>query len=297
MSFRSVFLCALLLFGCVPKTAYLTRSQLLMGHVPVNVTIEIIPDQKEEALKWSEGAYTRAKDLEARISEFQAASEISCLNQRAGKGSCSLSPDSMILLRKAVEISEKTDHAFDIRFASPSKAGRKGQIIFEGQTMARLSHPETRIGLGAIGKGFIVDQMIDFLRSKGVTKALVDAGGDLKALGGPWPVAIQKPGSRSGEASAMTQITDGALSTSGNYEQEGHILDPRSGKKVTRQGSVTVEAKSHTLADALATAFYVMGEQDSLSYQKKFPEVTIIWTDPDGRTRTYPATQARESLP
>ena len=289
MSSRFLFIGLLLITACAPKTILLTRSQLLMGHVPVNVTIETTPDRKAEALELSEEAYARAKTLENKISEYQPNSEVSCLNRQAGRGFCILSPETYALLEEATDLSHKTGHAFDIRFASPTEGGRKGRIIFESAGRVRLSHPETRIGVGAIGKGFIVDQMIEFLRSKGVAKALVDAGGDLKALGGPWAVAIQRPGGNIGETQALPPITNLALSTSGNYEQEGHILDPRSGKQVTRPESVTVLAKSHTLADALATAFYVLGEKESLLYQKKFPGIEMIWANPVGPFRSYPS--------
>ena len=284
----SLLIVLLFLSACAPRTISLTRSRLMMGHVPVNVTIRTSPDLKEKALETSEEAYRLAKKLEGKISEYRPDSEISCLNRAAGKAPCEVSPETLELLRFGLSLSDRTGHALDLRFASPSAAGRRGAVRFPDAEHAFLPHPDTRLGVGSIGKGLILDSMIDLIRSKGFNTALVDAGGDLRALGGPWKVAIQKPGAPPGETAAVFEITDRALATSGNYEQPGHILDPRTGKKVLRDQSVTVIADRHILANALSTAFYVMGEAESVQVLKKFPEVRMIWADPDGATRSYP---------
>jgi FAD:protein FMN transferase len=278
----------LFVVACAPKTISLTRSRLMMGHVPVNVTIRTSIALKEKALETSEEAYALAQRIEGKISEYQPNSEITCLNREAGKAPCEVSPETLELLRFGVSLSDQTDHALDLRFGSASSAGRKGPIRFMGGKRVFLSHPDTQIGVGSIGKGMILDAMIDLIRSKGFEAALVDAGGDLRALGGPWKVAIQKPGAPPGKTAAVFEITDQALATSGNYEQPGHIRDPRTGEKVFRDQSVTVIADRHVLANALSTAFYVLGERESLLYIKKFPGIRVIWTDPTGQTRSYP---------
>lgn len=277
----------LTLTACSPRTLTLTRSRLLMGHVPVNLSLRIRPDQRQAALEAGDGAYRLAQEIEARISEFQPNSEISCLNQQAGKASCSLSPDTYSLLLKALEIAQATDHAFDIRFASPTPAGRKGEILLEPGNRARLVNPGTRIGIASIGKGWIVDQMLDYLKQRGFTQALIDAGGDLRATGGPWKVAIQVPQGAPGEVTALREIQDMALGSSGLYEQGPHILDPSTGKPAIGGGSVTVEGNSLSVSGALGTAFFVMGEAKSQTYLQRFPGFAMIWTDADGTTRRY----------
>ncbi len=268
----------IILSGCAPRSITLTRSRLLMGHVPVNISIETNADRRTEALQASERAYELAQTLEKQISEFKPDSEISCLNQNAGKAFCALSGPSLELIKTALEIGEKTSHAFDIRFASPTQQARSGAILFK-DTEVKLLHPLTRIGVGAIGKGFIVDKMVDLLVSRGFNKVLVDAGGDLRAAGGPWRVAIQIPEAPSGAISNPALIQDEAWSTSGDYEQPGHIRDPRTLKSVRRRGSVTVKAKRLILADALATAFFVLGKEKSQDYITLFPGIEAIWLD------------------
>jgi thiamine biosynthesis lipoprotein len=266
----------------------------MMGHVPVNVTIQISPAQKEKALLASEKAYALAQSLEEKISEYQPKSEVSCLNREAGKGDCLLSPETLNLLKFGMEITSKTQGAFDLRFGSLSPEGRKGNLVIDGNR-ARLSNRDTRIGVGSIGKGLIIDALIDYFRHEGFTKVLVDAGGDLRALGGPWKVAIQTPEGAVGQVSKTFEIRDQALATSGNYEQPGHIIDPRSGKKVIHSSSVTVLADRHMLANGLSTAFYVMGEEESALALRNFPAIQMTWTHADGAFSTYGPFSAPET--
>jgi FAD:protein FMN transferase len=278
-----------LLPACASQPIVFTRSRLLMGHVPVNISIKTSANQKARALAASEAAYQLASRLEAQISEFQANSEISCLNRNAGKQPCSLSPDTLELLQKAVAISAQTDHAFDIRFASNSPVGRKGEIkIYPQSSQALLSNRDTKIGISSIGKGFIVDKMVGLLDHEGFNNVLIDAGGDLMAKGGPWRVAIQVPGAKPGEYSNEQLITDRAMGSSGLYEQGHHIIDPRTGKNIDNFGGITVLADNLTLASALGTGFFVLGEKGFLKYLPNFPKIQVYWINPSGEVRVYP---------
>lgn len=275
--------------ACTPRLITLTRSQLMMGHVPVNISIRIPPQEKERALAASEETYRLGRKTESLISEFQPGSEISCLNQTAGKNPCPISPETLELLQKSLEIGTLTDHAFDIRFSSPSAAGRRGKISIDPKrSEAALIHPQTRIGVSSIGKGFIVDRMVEFLRQQGFANVLIDAGGDLRALGGPWQVAIQIPGGNPGDTTSEQTLSDRAMGSSGLYEQGHHIIDPRTGEKIDRQGGITVLAKNLATASALGTGFFVLGEKKFLNYLPRFPGIKVYWIDPDGKTRTYP---------
>src|SRR4029453_8570910 len=111
-----ILIAAFFLAACAPKTIVFTRSRLLMGHVPVNVTLRTSSSLKEKALEMSEGAYELAQGLERKISEYQPDSEISCLNRQAGKASCEVSSETLELLRFGLSLSDQTDHALDLRF-------------------------------------------------------------------------------------------------------------------------------------------------------------------------------------
>ncbi len=299
--------------GCAPKSVLITRSRLMMGHVPVNIVLKTSPQKKERAFEATETVYQVAEKIEGVISEYQPESDISCLNKNAGKKFCLISEETEKILRESLEISKKTDFVFDIRFASLSQAGREAPILIKSdispladkskvshssynqkkeerrKTWAKLTHPDTRIGISAIGKGFILNAMIESLKKDGFDQLLMDGGGDIQASGGPWKVAIQIPSGKPGENSPEFKIENQALATSGNYEQVGNVRNPKTLQKVVRASSVSVIAPTLTLANALTTAFYVLGEEESVFYLEKFPGIKIYWVDPNGKIRVYPS--------
>ena len=130
-------------------------------------------------------------------------------------------------------------------------------------------NPFVQLDFGGIAKGYAVDLAIARLRELGIGNAIVNAGGDLRAMGHhgerPWRVAVRNPGG--GVIGAVEVRGDEALFTSGNYEryrqhqQERypHILDPRSGWPVEDVASVTVITTEGITADAAATALVVAG--------------------------------------
>ncbi len=133
----------------------------------------------------------------------------------------------------------------------------------------KSDNPHVQLDFGGIAKGYAVDLAIERLRNMGITSAIVNAGGDLRAMGRhgdrPWNVAVRKPGG--GIIGAVQVRDDEALFTSGNYERfrqdqlkrYPHILDPRTGWPVKDVASVTVIASEGIVADAAATALVVAG--------------------------------------
>lgn len=133
----------------------------------------------------------------------------------------------------------------------------------------RSENPHVQLDFGGIAKGYAVDLAIERLRDLGITNAIVNAGGDLRAMGRhgdrPWNVAVRQPGG--GIIGTVEVRDDEALFTSGNYERfrqdqlkrYPHILDPRSGWPVEDVASVTVITADGIVADATATALVVAG--------------------------------------
>ena len=130
-------------------------------------------------------------------------------------------------------------------------------------------NPVVLLDFGGIAKGYAVDLTIARLRSLGISNAIVNAGGDLRAIGShgdrPWRVAIRKPGG--GNIGSVQVNGDEAIFTSGNYERfrqdeterYPHILDPNTGWPAKDIASVTVITDEGLLADAAATALIVAG--------------------------------------
>ena len=142
------------------------------------------------------------------------------------------------------------------------------------ELQVRFAQKGLEINLGAIGKGWAVDQAVAVLRRHGVRDAFVSAGtstvyalGD-DGLGEGWEVSVRNP--IAGDPLATFRICDRAVSTSAAYERYweitgnrfGHILDPRSGQPAVSMLSATVVAPTATAADALSTAAYVMGIEE-----------------------------------
>jgi thiamine biosynthesis lipoprotein len=140
--------------------------------------------------------------------------------------------------------------------------------------------PEVALDFSALAKGYGVDILAEFINDQGVRNYMIEIGGEIRTLGvndkgSPWIIGINRPD----EASPLTavevplKVSNKAMATSGNYrnsyESRGqkfaHIIHPKTGmSQETDILSVTVLAEDCMTADALATAFMVMGLEKSL---------------------------------
>lgn len=236
---------------------------------------------------------------EALLSKTRAGSDVWRLNHGAGEA-VEVSADTLAVLALAQEVAQRSGGAFDVTIAPVSAlwdfkeeepalpepgalreaASRVDytQISIVGGR-ARLGEGQS-IDLGGIAKGYIADALIAFLKGRGVESALVNIGGNVKALGtkprnAPWQVAVQDPAGEPGASVAKLPLGEGqSLVTSGVYERgfdlDGvryhHILDPVTGYPV-QNGllSATILAESSMLADALSTACFVLGAEKGMA--------------------------------
>lgn len=250
--------------------------------------------------------FNEIQRIENLFSKYKAESEISRLNQ-AGK--LKVSPDTCYILKKAKEFSLASNGAFDItvgplidawgfsnkQYTVPTrqviqdtlkKVGSDKIILNSGDCMVKFGLSGMKIDLGAIAKGYAVDCAVKKLKENKITSCLINAGGQIYALGDksgkPWRVAIKNP--RQSGVSGYLEIKDKAVATSGDYEQYffkdkkrySHILNPKTGHPA-ESGiiSVTVLAKDGLTADALSTAIFVLGREKGEALAKQFPETEI----------------------
>ena len=117
-------------------------------------------------------------------------------------------------------------------------------------------------------KGWAADRVADILVKAGVEHVQVNAAGDLTLRGGfltldgvieTWKIGVVNPDNRQ-EVLRVFEITDGAIATSGTYERGTHIVDPHSGLIAIGAKSATVIGPDGGLADAMATALMVSGD-------------------------------------
>lgn len=254
------------------------------------------PAEAQQAL---ETAADELRALEARLTRFQPASELSALNRAAGDW-FSASETLFEVVRLACEAREASNGLFDPTILNALEAAgydrsfdeigqrQRGAPLQEQTTSQRATQraggridldparrairleADTRLDLGGIAKGWIVDQVIDG-PLRGYTNALVSAGGDLRVRGGPepgqpWYVGIQDP--RPAEAGApdtpiaVLPLGHGALATSGALKRwwlvEGqrrhHLIDPRTGQPANEQRAGPPDTSSSAEHILTATA-------------------------------------------
>ncbi len=158
----------------------------------------------------------------------------------------------------------------------------------------RFSQPGVRIDLGGIAKGYSVDRGIEILQARGITNALVNAGGDSRVIGDrrgrPWMVGIQHP-DHADQVVTRVPLTDRAFSTSGDYEryfdEDGvryhHIIDPHTGDSARKVRSATVIASTATRTDGLSKTAFVLGPDEAMKIYNQLDDVDAILVTPDGR--------------
>ena len=253
--------------------------------------------------------------IDAAFSPYKPDSELSLLNQQATQGWVSVSAELLGLLQQSIKVSELTQGAFDVTFASvgryydyrnreaPDDAKiaqtvqginfRHIEIDAERQQV-RYANPYVYVDLGGIAKGYAVDRGAQILTTAGVTQASVSAGGDSVIVGDrrgqPWTVGIKHP-READKMAAILPLQDTAVSTSGDYErffeQDGvryhHILDPSTGRSAQGAWSVTILGPRGILTDALSTSVFVLGPTQGLALIDQLPGIDAIIIDPQGQ--------------
>ncbi len=256
---------------------HVIRTEVAMGTL---VTIQVAGSGAEDA--GVNDAVDRAfgwfHEIERHCTRFDQHSELRQLTTRIGEPV----PASAILfevVRLALKVAEESGGAFDPTVTSSSLAGLtdvsfRDVRLDDGARTITLLRP-LLLDLGAVAKGLAVDTAARELEP--FSDFVVDAGGDLY-LGGcnpngdPWSVGIRHPrpdGEMDGQLIDSLRVSNAAVCTSGDYERGHHILDPRSGDSAGTVASATVIAPTAMLADALATAAFVLGPIEGISFLER----------------------------
>jgi thiamine biosynthesis lipoprotein len=281
------------------------RTEVLMGTL---VTIHVVPPGAD-ADAAIERAFEWFRDIEARCTRFDGDSELMRLSARIGEP-VPASPILFEAVRFALSVAEDTGGAFDPAvghlmaargFDREHRTGRTMRspvaavegvsyrdvhVDDEARTIT-LDRPLT-LDLGAVAKGLAIDAAARELQPFG--DFAIDAGGDLY-LGGrnpdgaPWSVGIRHP-RLDGQLIDSLRASNQAVCTSGDYERGAHILDPRAGSVAVAAASVTVVAPTAMLADALATAAFVLGPEEGIRLLERHGVHGLILTPALDRRET-----------
>ncbi len=183
---------------------------------------------------------------------------------------------------------------------------RMEDIDIDGIRM-RSRNPAVKLDFGAFAKGYGIDLAMAHLRELGIDNAILNAGGDLRAIGSrqgiPWRIAIRRP-SGSGVLGVIQVSGDESVFTSGDYERKfewqgkhySHIIDPRTGWPARGTTSVTVIHDDSTTADAAATALFIAGPDHWYPVARRMGLRYVLLVDSDGALHMNPAMQRRLEL-
>jgi FAD:protein FMN transferase len=285
------------------------------GIMGTRMVVEVWTDSAAQGNQAIELVLDEMRRLDEAMSTYKPSSEVSKVNAEAAQHPVKITQELFDLLTTAVEFSRITHGAFDITYASvgylydfrdhikptdkqitsalPGVNYRHLLLDAKQQTI-RFSQPGVRIDLGGIAKGYAVDRGIALLQARGITHALVTAGGDSRIIGDrfgkPWIIGIRHPDDAN-KVIARIPLVDTALSTSGDYERyfdEGgvryhHIIDPRTGHSASRVRSATIIAATATQTDGLSKTAFVLGPDAAMKIYNQIPDVDAILVAPDGR--------------
>lgn len=299
------------------EVPYNSINGLVFGTV-YNITYQYEGDLKAEI-------EAELKKFDGSLSPFNDSSVISRINRNEDIETDSF---FRACFKRSMEISEGTKGAFDITVAPLANAWgfgfKKGAfpdslmidslLQITGYQKVKLENgkvikqdPRMMLSCSAVAKGYSVDVAAHLLDSKGIKNYMIDIGGEIVAKGqnskdGLWRIGINKPIDDSlntnQDIQTILELTDVGLATSGNYrnyyykdgKKYAHTIDPRTGYPVQHSIlSSTVIAKDCMTADALATAFMVMGLEKAEAYANADPSIDayFIYSGENGEYKTF----------
>lgn len=291
-----------------------------VGHLLMGTYVQItVVGEGEKVRAAAQAAVDELRRVE-NLTSFHKPSALTSLNEEAGSGEYRPDPELLNLVRVSVDFARDTAGAFDptvgplsrlwdfsgdqprvppenlVREALKKVGWNKVRIDGNPGTI-RFSEKGTALDLGGIAKGYALDRAGAVLKERGIAGALVNAGGDIlavgeKAPGSPWRVGIQDPRNPNGIV-AVVPLKNRVVVTSGDYERfvikDGkryhHLLDPKTGFPAEGLQAVTIIAETGVTADALATAVFVLGPDKGMKLVEDTPRAEALLINASGEFR------------
>lgn len=299
--------------GCTKTSSPLIKK----AHACLGTIVEITVADKDKSAEFINNAikeaFTEIQRVEDLLSRFKSESDISRINADAYVRATKVSEETISLLEKSILFSQLSDGAFDITVyplmeiwsivekdkeqiptasevkSTLNRVGCQNIDIIKQEQSVFLAREGMSVDLGGIAKGYAVDRAVSILKQEGIKNALVNAGGDIYALGQAdetkkWKVALRRPRKRK-DFLTVLELKDKAIATSGDYEKYikidgrryGHIINPKSGYPCTdRPASVTVISEDCLRADALATSIFVLGPEKGINLVNQLKDTEAI---------------------
>jgi len=290
--------------------AYTHKKKFVMGTVFEIVAYDDSPARASAAI---DDAFQEIVRLDGIMSNYKAGSDLSRLNRTAHFHAETAPTDLYNVIEESLRYSRLSEGKFDITVGplvnfwkaimrgdcAPSSAEEERlrscvgyeKIVLVPPDGVELCSPCLQIDLGAIGKGYAVDRAVQVLSLRGISSALVDAGGStMYGMGSPpgqsaWRVRLRDPSDR---IHPEVMMLDNSVSTSEQTapsllekDSAGHIIDPESGLPVKTAIAVSAVAKTATASDALSTTLLLLGPKKGRELVKAMPGTAAIWISPD----------------
>ncbi len=299
------------------RGGWLQRDEAIMGTA---IHVELWSEDKRQGEAATAAVMDEMHRIDRAMSPHKPGSELCRINREAGRRAVPLTDEMYALVEQSLAWSRLSGGAFDISYAAvgqlydyrqrlrPDAATlAKARALVGWQHLHLDPHARTlrfgkdgmRIDLGGFAKGHAVDRAAALLRRRGITSAIVSAGGDSRVIGSrgtrgepgqrPWTVAIRDP-RREGAVVAVLPLEDVSVSTSGDYERyfdDGgervhHLIDPATGCSPSHVHSVTILADNGLASEALSKAVFVLGVQHGLALVDTQPGVDAVVVDATG---------------
>lgn len=291
-------------------------------------TLTLVTDDSSSVADLAYKALEKFHRADSLMSNWTETSEVARINRLTAGREATVHPEVARVLGVALEVYEQSGGAFDITveplvrlwgfLEGTPRVPAQGEIDaalervgadklrFDPETRVfRFTRDGVRVDLGGIAKGYAVDRVVELLRSAGIENALVDLSGNMVGLGSApthegWYVGIRDPSGEHPYHSRIHLYNEG-VATSGDYEQfvdaggkrYGHILDPRTGWSARGSSSVTVVNSSAMVADAWATALFVLGPEEARRVAKAREDLEVILIEPGGKEEEAGAGDSR----
>jgi thiamine biosynthesis lipoprotein len=301
----------------------LQRFEQTQPHMGTQFAISLYAPDEETARRALEAGFARIGELDARMSDYDATSELSRLSKLSPtQAPATVSEDLWNVLSASQELSRRSGGAFDVTVgpltqlwrrsrrqkelpapdrlqAALQAVGHQHLRLHEKDRAVELLRPNMRLDLGGIAKGYAADEALEAIAQLGLQQALVNGGGGLSLSRAPpgekgWKVGVA-PLEPEAEPSRVLVLADCGVATSGDawqYVEIGgvrysHIVDPQTGLGMTTRSSVTVVAPTGALADGLATAAVVLGPEKGRKLIEDTPGAAalFVWME-DGQVKT-----------
>jgi thiamine biosynthesis lipoprotein len=300
-------------------------------HMGVSFKLLLYAADEATANRGAEAAFALIARLDQAMSDYKPYSELSRLSAAAPcPEGVPVSDPLWFVLERSQTLAAQSDGAFDVTIGPLVRLWRRSRREKELPSPARLAEakaavgyrhmqldpathrvrllqPHMRLDLGGIAMGYAVDEVLKLLAEQGITRALVDASGDI-GVGDPPPgeegwkigVAPMVPG---GPPSRMLVLTQAAVTTSGDAFQYveiagrrySHIIDAKTGLGLTDRSAVTVVAPDCITADSITKAVLVLGPKAGMDLIERTPgAAALIVRAPEGRVEVYESVRVRE---